>query len=169
MPQVGPWPRGVDTVRFRPDLRDETLRRELAPNGELVVGYVGRLAPEKQVDLLSGVCGLDSVRVVVGDGPSRPGLEQALPGAVFLGRRTTRAGRVPGSTCVPPPRSPPPPRHCRRRSDRRAPDGSTRQAAPGAGVRRRQRLRTATKRTGVPGAAWAAAGRSAVRTTAITG
>ncbi|WP_217254590.1 glycosyltransferase family 1 protein [Streptomyces sp. AC602_WCS936] len=89
VPRVSLWPRGVDTVRFRPDRRDETLRRELAPNGELIVGYVGRLAPEKQVELLSGVCGLDGVRVVVvGDGPSRPGLEQALPGAVFLGRRT---------------------------------------------------------------------------------
>ncbi|AQS70654.1 glycosyltransferase family 1 protein [Streptomyces pactum] len=89
VPRVGLWPRGVDTVRFRPDRRDEALRRELAPHGELIVGYVGRLAPEKQVELLAGVCGLDGVRVVVvGDGPSRPGLEQALPGAVFLGRRT---------------------------------------------------------------------------------
>jgi phosphatidylinositol alpha 1,6-mannosyltransferase len=79
----------VDTDRFRPDRRDEALRRELAPGGELIVGYVGRLAPEKQVELLAGACGLDGVRVVVvGDGPSRPGLAQALPGAVFLGRRT---------------------------------------------------------------------------------
>ncbi|MEV6618000.1 glycosyltransferase family 1 protein [Streptomyces sp. NPDC051051] len=89
VPRVRLWPRGVDAVRFRPDLRDEALRRELAPNGEVIVGYVGRLAPEKQVELLSGVCGLDGVRVVVvGDGPARPGLAEALPGAVFLGRRT---------------------------------------------------------------------------------
>ncbi|MFF5520640.1 glycosyltransferase family 4 protein [Streptomyces coeruleorubidus] len=89
VPRVELWPRGVDTERFRSDRRDEALRRELAPNGELIVGYVGRLAPEKQVELLAGACGLEGVRVVVvGDGPSRPGLEQALPGAVFLGRRT---------------------------------------------------------------------------------
>ncbi|MFC9609692.1 glycosyltransferase family 4 protein [Streptomyces sp. NPDC056938] len=89
VPRVRLWPRGVDTVRFRPDLRDEALRRELAPNGELIVGYVGRLAPEKQVELLAGACALDGVRVVVvGDGPSEPGLREALPGAVFLGRRT---------------------------------------------------------------------------------
>jgi phosphatidylinositol alpha 1,6-mannosyltransferase len=89
VPRVELWPRGVDTERFRPDRRDEALRRELAPNGERIVGYVGRLAPEKQVELLAGACGLEGVRVVVvGDGPSRPGLEQALPGAVFLGRRT---------------------------------------------------------------------------------
>ncbi|MEU4267717.1 glycosyltransferase family 1 protein [Streptomyces sp. NPDC026092] len=83
------WRRGVDTVRFRPDLRDEALRRELAPNGELLVGYIGRLAPEKHVELLSGVCGLPGIRVVVvGDGPSEPALHATLPGAVFLGRRT---------------------------------------------------------------------------------
>ncbi|MEV7996506.1 glycosyltransferase, partial [Streptomyces sp. NPDC086077] len=85
-PAGGPPP---PPPRFRPDLRDEALRRELAPNGELIVGYVGRLAPEKHVELLSGVCGLPGVRVVVvGDGPSQPGLAEALPGAVFLGRRT---------------------------------------------------------------------------------
>ncbi|MGA5288817.1 glycosyltransferase family 4 protein [Streptomyces pseudogriseolus] len=89
VPRVKLWPRGVDTARFRPGLRDEALRRALAPNGELLVGYVGRLAPEKQLELLAGACALPGVRVVVvGDGPSRLGLEQALPGAVFLGRRT---------------------------------------------------------------------------------
>ncbi|MFE2424587.1 glycosyltransferase family 4 protein [Streptomyces hokutonensis] len=89
VPRVRLWPRGVDTERFRPEYRDEALRRELAPNGELIVGYVGRLAPEKQIELLAGVCGLEGVRVVVvGDGPSQPHLSEALPGAVFLGRRT---------------------------------------------------------------------------------
>ncbi|MEU6775912.1 glycosyltransferase family 1 protein [Streptomyces sp. NPDC046759] len=89
VPRVRLWPRGVDTVRFRPDLRDESLRRELAPNGEVIVGYVGRLAPEKHVELLAGACGLEGVKVVVvGDGPSHAHLTEALPGAVFLGRRT---------------------------------------------------------------------------------
>ncbi|MFJ3671616.1 glycosyltransferase family 4 protein [Streptomyces sp. NPDC090106] len=89
VPRVKLWPRGVDTVRFDPRLRDEALRRELAPGGETIVGYVGRLAPEKHVELLAGACRTEGVRVVVvGDGPSLPGLTEALPGAVFLGRRT---------------------------------------------------------------------------------
>ncbi|MFJ2958027.1 glycosyltransferase family 4 protein [Streptomyces sp. NPDC087270] len=89
VPRVHLWARGVDSRRFHPDHRDDALRRELAPHGELIVGYVGRLAPEKHVDLLAGTCALPGVRVVVvGDGPSAAGLRAALPGAVFLGRRT---------------------------------------------------------------------------------
>ncbi|MFI6089997.1 glycosyltransferase family 4 protein [Streptomyces sp. NPDC051218] len=89
VPRVRLWPRGVDTDRFGPALRDEAVRRELAPNGELIVGYVGRLAPEKQVELLAGVSALEGVRlVIVGDGPSEGSVRAALPGAVMLGRRT---------------------------------------------------------------------------------
>ncbi|MFH8992378.1 glycosyltransferase family 4 protein [Streptomyces sp. NPDC017940] len=89
VPRVRLWPRGVDTGRFRPEARDPALRRALAPDGELIVGYVGRLAPEKHIELLAGVCGLDGVRVVVvGDGPSAGALRTALPEATLLGRRT---------------------------------------------------------------------------------
>ncbi|MFJ8624758.1 glycosyltransferase family 4 protein [Kitasatospora sp. NPDC093550] len=89
VPRVQLWPRGVDSVRFHPGHRDEALHRALAPGGEVLVGYVGRLAPEKRVDLLAAASVLPGVRVVVvGDGPSAPGLKAAMPGAVFLGRRT---------------------------------------------------------------------------------
>ena len=64
------------------------MRRALAPDGELLVGYVGRLAAEKRVDLLAATSRLPGVRlVVVGDGPARREAERALPDAVFLGER----------------------------------------------------------------------------------
>lgn len=80
------WARGVDLDRFHPRHRDDDLRRQLAPRGEMLVGTVGRLAPEKRVHLLSVLEGLTGIRlVVVGDGPSRRRVERALPGAAFLG------------------------------------------------------------------------------------
>lgn len=82
------WGRGVDTARFAPGKRSAAVRRALAPGGEVLVGYVGRLAVEKRVDLLAGVCRLPGVRlIVIGEGPERQRLARALPGAVFLGAR----------------------------------------------------------------------------------
>jgi phosphatidylinositol alpha 1,6-mannosyltransferase len=82
------WRRGVDTVRFDPRNRSDAVRRCLAPNGEVLVGYVGRLAVEKRVDLLAEVSRLPGVRlVIVGDGPAAPAVRQAVPDAVFLGVR----------------------------------------------------------------------------------
>lgn len=83
------WTRGVDLDRFHPRHASPAWRRRLAPDGEAIVGFVGRLAREKQVHRLEAVAGLPGVRVViVGDGPMRPELERRLPGAEFLGMRT---------------------------------------------------------------------------------
>jgi phosphatidylinositol alpha 1,6-mannosyltransferase len=82
------WGRGVDTARFDPARRSARIRAQLAPGGELIAGYVGRLAPEKHVERLAGITALPGVRlVIVGAGPAEAALRQQLPGAVFLGER----------------------------------------------------------------------------------
>ncbi|WP_144120651.1 glycosyltransferase family 4 protein [Catellatospora sichuanensis] len=96
VPNVGRWGRGVDAELFHPSRRDDALRAELAPGGELIVGYVGRLAREKRVDLLAQTAALPGVRVVVvGDGPTRGAVRRAVPQAAFLGtRRGTDLARL---------------------------------------------------------------------------
>lgn len=80
------WPRGVDLELFGPDRRDRELHRRLAPNGELLVGYIGRLAPEKELHLLAGLQQIAGVKlVIVGGGPEEASLRRLLPDAAFLG------------------------------------------------------------------------------------
>jgi phosphatidylinositol alpha 1,6-mannosyltransferase len=80
------WPRGVDPVAFDPARIDYGLRSQLAPNGETIVGYVGRLAPEKELGLLAALAHDDRYAlVVVGGGPEEERLRSLLPGARFLG------------------------------------------------------------------------------------
>ena len=86
--RVHVWARGVDTVRFDPARRSQRLRADLAPAGEVIVGYVGRLAAEKRLDLLGDVSRLPGVRlVIVGAGPAEAAARRTLPEAVFLGQR----------------------------------------------------------------------------------
>lgn len=80
------WRRGVDIGRFDPGRRSTDLRARLAPDGEVIVGYVGRLAGDKRVHLLRHLADLPGVRlVIVGDGPAAARLRAQLPNAVFPG------------------------------------------------------------------------------------
>lgn len=78
------WGRGVDVEMFHPKWRVENLYGQ---GSRPVVGFLGRLAPEKRVDILRQVfLHEDATIVVIGDGPERANLERLLPEAHFLGR-----------------------------------------------------------------------------------
>ncbi|NUU04821.1 glycosyltransferase family 1 protein [Leifsonia sp. C5G2] len=88
------WGRGVDLERYHPNKRRTAaaaaLREQLSPDGETVIGYVGRIAPEKQVERLRSLRGLTGVSLaIVGDGPSRDAVARELRGmpVTWLGRR----------------------------------------------------------------------------------
>jgi glycosyltransferase involved in cell wall biosynthesis len=90
--RVEVWGRGVDTDHFTPLRRRSALRERLLGDGELLLLSVGRLSPEKRVDLLLEAVGIAGAHVpglrlaIVGDGPARPDLEaRAGHGVTFLG------------------------------------------------------------------------------------
>lgn len=76
-------PMGVDTRRFTPALRSESLREALNANGPILL-FVGRLVEKKAaryaVEALPAVLGLHPMArlIVVGDGPQRRELEQLV-------------------------------------------------------------------------------------------
>jgi len=87
------WGRGVDLTMYHPRKKLSPavtkLRKRLAPGGEVVVGYVGRIAPEKQVERLRALRGLTGVRVaIVGDGPATASVRRELAGipVTWLGK-----------------------------------------------------------------------------------
>lgn len=86
IPRVHRWARGVDIIRYAPSARDEELRRHWSPLDKPIVGFVGRLAPEKHVERLAALAADDQVQlVVVGDGVDGSKLRSAMPTAVFTG------------------------------------------------------------------------------------
>jgi glycosyltransferase involved in cell wall biosynthesis len=90
------WKRGVDSTLFRPARPGRVdIRRALgwAPD-DLVISYVSRIAPEKNVEYLAEVLAIVASRcpqvrlLLVGDGPARPALERRIGSfAHFAGYR----------------------------------------------------------------------------------
>jgi len=87
-------PRGVDTSHFSSHLRSESLRASWgAHSSDVVLLSVGRLAVEKNLDLLirsyeaAQASVPNSKLVIVGDGPLRVALEKQCPQAIFVGTK----------------------------------------------------------------------------------
>ena len=73
-------------LRFAPSARDEALGGNGRRHGKPIVGFVGRLAPEKHVERLIALAAGDAVQlVIVGDGVDQEKLQSAMPTAVFTG------------------------------------------------------------------------------------
>jgi phosphatidylinositol alpha 1,6-mannosyltransferase len=92
VPRLERWGRGVDIEHYHPSRRTGNgaaeLRARLAPAGETIVGYVGRVAPEKSLERLAELRGIPGMRLaVIGDGPAMPQVARALDGmpVTFLG------------------------------------------------------------------------------------
>lgn len=86
---------GIDCTSFSSELRSEDLRKQYVPDGETLLLYVSRVAPEKDLDVLIGAVKLlnnyESAfkLLVVGDGPLRKPLqEQGLRNVIFTGYKT---------------------------------------------------------------------------------
>jgi phosphatidylinositol alpha 1,6-mannosyltransferase len=86
VPRVHHWGRGVDVTGFVPSARDDVLRSRWSPSGKPIVGFVGRLAPEKHVERLAVLARREDLQlVIVGDGVDRPKLESVMPSTIFTG------------------------------------------------------------------------------------
>ena len=84
--RIRTWSRGVDHNLFRPQARNPSLHLTWG-RGRPVVGYVGRLAAEKQVHMMRALSQRSDITVVIiGDGPERASLARAMPRAAFVGR-----------------------------------------------------------------------------------
>jgi glycosyltransferase involved in cell wall biosynthesis len=86
--------RAVDTRQFHPSRRDESLRAEWGlRDGDIAVIYIGRIAPEKNLDLAVRAFRAIEARhprakfVLVGDGPACKPLSATHRDFVFAGMR----------------------------------------------------------------------------------
>ena len=93
-------PRGVDSQLFNPAKRQNALRQSWGlRENDIALLYVGRLAPEKNLDALKRCFDELQARyparrfklIVVGDGAKRAVLEAALPEAIFCGQQSGHA------------------------------------------------------------------------------
>lgn len=91
------WKRGIDTAAFSPNNRNTTLKKVLGAETIPLLLYVGRIAVEKELDVLVDAANLLNTRgvafrlAIVGDGPYREALEaKKIPNIIFPGYKKDR-------------------------------------------------------------------------------
>lgn len=102
IPRVEVWRKGIDTIKFQPKFKSESMRRRMLglnnseedqkDNGELLMVYVGRLGAEKRLkDIKPMLEQLPNARLcIVGTGPQEEELKEYFEGTntVFTGQLT---------------------------------------------------------------------------------
>ncbi|MFN2747532.1 glycosyltransferase family 4 protein [Bacillus sp. z60-18] len=78
------WRRGVDCSRFHPSFKSEQVRERYGIKETYILSYVGRLAPEKDLETLLKIARHPSLRkdvhwLIAGDGPLKKELEKQAP------------------------------------------------------------------------------------------
>lgn len=89
---VGIWGRGIDSIKFSPEKRSDSLRKELGVEDKVMLLYVGRVSLEKDLDILFEAYGQirneygDKVSLVVtGDGPMLDKYKSDNKDVIFTG------------------------------------------------------------------------------------
>lgn len=92
VPNVEVWARGVDLAQYSPELKKSAqaikIKQDFGDPTDVVIGFVGRLAPEKQVNRFTELFDLPGIKfLIVGDGPERTKLEDQFKpvSAKFMG------------------------------------------------------------------------------------
>jgi phosphatidylinositol alpha 1,6-mannosyltransferase len=93
---VAVWGRGVDLETYNPQKRELVAstgyRKRLGAHDHIIVGFVGRLAAEKQVERFAELFGIPNVSfLIVGDGPERENLKK-----LFRYQKVEFTGRLVG-------------------------------------------------------------------------
>ncbi|MDR2049780.1 MAG: glycosyltransferase family 1 protein [Treponema sp.] len=95
---LGIWSRGIDAEKFNPRFRSHTWRKGLGIDGKFVFLYVGRLSPEKGLDMLLYAVEEIETRfpgqaafVFTGGGPYEENIRRKnFPGVILTGFKTGR-------------------------------------------------------------------------------
>lgn len=89
--KVSIFSRGIDYDRFSPEKRDIVFRKSCLDGGKILMLYVGRLSPEKDLHILrESMLRLNEkykdriALVVTGEGPMKDELEQTMPDNVIF-------------------------------------------------------------------------------------